>query len=661
MSKMTPQEAVSYIENYSWSTTRLGLERTQALLSALGDPQKELKFIHVAGSNGKGSTCAMLASILKSAGYKTGLYISPYIQVFNERIQINGEYIDGERLAEITTRVKAIADEMEDHPSQFELVTAIAIQYYYEEKCDIVVLEVGMGGALDSTNAIDAAEVSVFTNIGLEHTEYLGDTLEKIAETKAGIIKTGTTAVCYDSSPEVVRTIRNICSEKRVPLKVVEMSSVSSIKSSLDGQTFKYIRKSLVNPMGMVTVGMNLIKEEEERYEIPLIGKHQLHNAAVVLKVIDILREKGWKIDKAAVSEGLAKVSWPARFEVLSKDPIFILDGGHNPQCAEALTDGIKEYLPNEKVIFVLGVLADKDYGSIVDMMIPYAKEFICVTPLSDRALPAEDLAEHLRGKGVKAVSVESISEGISLAIETSDAENDAPVIAFGSLYLAGAVRTEFPQVYKRFIRRECIEAREGLTDKEREDKSEEIVEKILSMEEYKSAKLVMLYKWTNAEVILDELEEENADDDSPKAFAYPLCEGLEMKAILPDEEYGAPLKSAVDIHDDAEDEHASESDDDGIPEGWTKGSFGILEPTKGFVARPEEIDLVICPCTGFDENLNRLGMGGGFYDRFLPLCKNAKVIAVAYEAQKIARVRTHEHDVPMDAVVTEKTIYRSE
>lgn len=661
MTKMTPQEAVSYIENYSWSTTRLGLERTQALLSALGDPQKELKFIHVAGSNGKGSTCAMLASILKSAGYKTGLYISPYIQVFNERIQINGEYIDGERLAEITARVKAIADEMEDHPSQFELVTAIAIQYYYEEKCDIVVLEVGMGGALDSTNAIDAAEVSVFTNIGLEHTEYLGDTLEKIAETKAGIIKTGTTAVCYDSSPEVVKTIRNICSEKRVPLKVVEMSSVSTIKSSLDGQTFKYTRKSLINPMGMVTVGMNLIKEEEERYEIPLIGKHQLHNAAVVLKVIDILRDKGWKIDKAAVSEGLTKVSWPARFEVLSKDPIFILDGGHNPQCAEALTDGIKEYLPNEKVIFVLGVLADKDYGSIVDMMIPYAKEFICVTPLSDRALPAEDLAEHLRGKGVKAVSVESISEGISLAIETSDAENDAPVIAFGSLYLAGAVSTEFPQVYKRFIRRECIEAREELTEKDREDKSEEIVKKILSMDEYKDAKLVMLYKWTNAEVILDELEEENADDDSPKAFAYPLCEGLEMKAILPDAEYGAPLKSAVDIRDDDEDENDSEADDDGIPEGWVKGSFGILEPTKGFVARPEEIDLIICPCTGFDENMNRLGMGGGFYDRFLPLCKTAKVIAVAYEAQKIARVRTNEHDVPMDAVVTEKTIYRSE
>ncbi|MBQ1390469.1 MAG: bifunctional folylpolyglutamate synthase/dihydrofolate synthase, partial [Firmicutes bacterium] len=177
---MTAQEAITYIENYSWSTTRLGLDRTKALLAAIGDPQKKLKFIHVAGSNGKGSTCAMLAEICKQAGYRTGLYISPYIQEFTERIQIDGVNIPGERLAEITERVKKIADEMEDHPSQFELVTAIAIEYYYEEHCDLVVLEVGMGGALDSTNAIDAPEVAVITNIGLEHTEYLGNTLEEI-------------------------------------------------------------------------------------------------------------------------------------------------------------------------------------------------------------------------------------------------------------------------------------------------------------------------------------------------------------------------------------------------------------------------------------------------------------------------------------------------
>ena len=300
--------------------------------------------------------------------------------------------------------------------------------------------------------------------------------------------------------------------------------------------------------------------------------------------------------------------------------------------------------------------------------MIPFAKEFVCVTPNSTRALQAEDLAEFIRSKGVDAVASESISKGIALAIEKSDQNNDAPVVAFGSLYLAGDVRTDFAPIYKKYIRRECIAAREALTDDELEDKSEGIVKRILNMPEYRDAKIVMLYKWTHAEVRLDELEEENADDDHPKAFAYPLCEGEEMKAILPDAEYGAPLKSQTEMMEEEEKLRAHEEslsadddddeDEDDLPEGWRIGSFGIMEPVKGFVARPEEIDLVICPCTGFDEKLNRLGMGGGYYDRFLPLCKNAKKIAVAFEAQKIERVRTNEFDVLMDAIVTEDGIY---
>ena len=692
MSKMTPQEAIDYIENHLWNRTRLGLERTRTLLRGIDDPQKKLKFIHVAGSNGKGSTCAMLASILKEAGYKVGLFISPYIQVFNERIQINGENIPDDRLAEITVRVKEVADAMEDHPSHIALVNALGFQYFLEEECDIVVLEVGMGGALDSTNAIDVPEVAVFTNIGLEHTEYLGDTLEKIATTKAGIIKPGTSVVCYDSAPEVINTIRKICIEKNVQLRVADMGNIVPVSSDLDGQTFKFLRKNLSTTMGIVTVGRNMVRDGEDKFKLPLLGNHQLHNAAVVLKTIDVLNEKGWRIPDEAIRNGLANVSWPARFEVLSKDPIFILDGGHNPQCAEALTAGLDEYLPGEKIVFLLGVLADKDYKNIVDMMVPYAREFVCVTPISNRALPAEELAEYIQSKGVDVIVADSIPKGIAKAIERSDAENsgaveDAPVVAFGSLYLAGTVRTDFPQVYKKYIRRECIAAREELTEEERVDKSEEIVKRIMDMPEYRDAKLVMLYKWTNAEVRLDELEEENADDDNPKAFAYPLCEGQEMKPILPDAEYGAQLRNTADIIEEAhneEEERAREEqraqeeaangevddsrreedrknrdDEDEIPDGWRIGAYGILEPTKGFIARPEEIDLIICPCTGFDENLNRLGMGGGFYDRFLPQCKNAKKIAIAFEAQKIPRVRVNPHDIPMDAVVTEETIYR--
>jgi len=358
---MTQDEAIRYIEDYGWSTTRLGLDRTRALLHALGDPQKKLKFIHVAGSNGKGSTCAMLASVLRESGYKTGLYISPYIQVFNERIQINGEHIPGNRLAEITERVRKIADAMEDHPSQFELVTAIAMQYFHEENCEIVVLEVGMGGLLDSTNAIDAPEVAVITNIGLEHTEYLGNTLEEIAETKGGIIKTGCSCVCYDAAPEVVKTIKEICEDKNVPLSVADFSRIEPTGSDLDGQRFIYHRTGASSC------------DEHLDVVIPLLGVHQLHNASVVLETVNVLRSRGWNITDETLCEGLKKVVWPARFEVLCKEPLFILDGGHNPQCAEALQTAIAEYLPGEKLTFLLGVLADKDYDSIVEMMMPYA------------------------------------------------------------------------------------------------------------------------------------------------------------------------------------------------------------------------------------------------------------------------------------------------
>ncbi len=422
---MTAQEAIDYIEQYTWSTTRLGLERTQALLRALGDPQKKLKFVHVAGSNGKGSTCAMLAAILRSAGYRTGLYISPYIQDFCERMQVNGENVPGDTLAAITERVKTIADAMEDHPSQFELVTAIALEYFFEAKCDIVVLEVGMGGALDSTNAIDAPEVAVITNIGLEHTEYLGDTLEAIAETKAGIIKPGCHAVCYDGAPEVTEVVRRVCREKGVPLRCVDFKRLTPLEETLDGQTFRW---------------------DGGEKRVALLGPHQLHNTAAVLHAVDALRERGWKIPEEAVDEGLANVKWPARLEVLSRDPVFLLDGGHNPQCAEALAAAVTKLFPGQKVIFLLGVLADKDYPQIMDIVMPYAKTFYCMTPFSPRALPADQLRDYLKSRGADAVSYGSdLERGIRAARKA--AGKRGALVAFGSLYLAGHVRTAWQQM----------------------------------------------------------------------------------------------------------------------------------------------------------------------------------------------------------------------
>ena len=423
---MTYQEAVDYIEKHTWSTTRLGLERTQELLERLGNPQKKLKFIHVAGSNGKGSTCAMLDAILRESGYCTGLYISPYIQDFCERMQVNGENVPHEVLADITGRVREQADAMADHPSQFELVTAIALEYFYEAKCDIVVLEVGMGGALDSTNAIDAPEVAVITNIGLEHTEYLGDTLEAIAATKAGIIKPGCHAVCYDGAPEVTEVVKAVCAEKKVPLRCVDFARMEPVAETLAGQTFRWDGK-------------------EKR--VALLGPHQLHNTATVLETVEALRERGWAIPDAAVDAGLANVKWPARLEVLRPKPLFLLDGGHNPQCAEALAAAVEKLLPGQKVVFLLGVLADKDYPQILDIVAPYAKKFICLTPFSDRALPARKLAEFLKARGLEASACGSdVARGIRAAEKA--AGRRGAVVAFGSLYLAGHVRGVFQEMY---------------------------------------------------------------------------------------------------------------------------------------------------------------------------------------------------------------------
>ncbi len=596
---MTAQEAIAYIENYTWSTTRLGLERTQELLRQLGDPQKRLKFVHVAGSNGKGSTCAMLSSILRAAGYRVGLYTSPYIQDFCERMQVNGENIPGETLAALTERVRTIADGMDDHPSQFELVTAIAMQYFLEAECDIVVLEVGMGGALDSTNAIDAPEVAVICNLALEHTEYLGDTLTAIAETKGGIIKPGCEVVAYPNEAEVTETIERICREKNVPLTWADFGGIHPVRDGLDGQVFDYVN--------------------QERLFLPLLGAHQLKNAAVALTVIAALRRRSWRIPDEAVREGLAQTRWPARFEALHTAPLFLLDGGHNPQCAEALAACVARYLPGEKPVFLMGVLADKDYDAMIETVFRLGKQFICLTPDNPRALTGEALAADIRQKGGEAAAAASISEGIRLALEAG-----GPVVAFGSLYLAGAIRTAFPREVKRFQRRTAIAGREALSPAERAEKSAAITDRIRTLPEYRKAKTVMLYSAVGAEVDLASLLADG------KRFCFPCClTKTEMAAMVP----GA----------------------------WRAGAFGIREPDpeQSETVPPEEIDLVLAPCAGFDEGCRRVGMGAGYYDRYLPKCVNAAVFAAAYEAQKLEQVFTEQYDRAMDGTVTEEAVYR--
>ena len=416
---MNAQEAIAYIHSFFWKGSIPGLSRTQELLRLLGNPEKKLKFVHIAGTNGKGSTAAMTASILQKAGYRVGLYTSPYIYRFNERIQINGEQIADEDVAIVTEYVKQYAETMEEKPTEFELVTAIGFEYFARKNCDIVVLEVGMGGALDSTNVIEVPEVAVITNIGLDHTDYLGDTVEKIAETKSGIFKEGGRAVVYRGTEGVEAVFERVCAERNVSLKKADFDSLVLRSHSLEGQVFDCgNRKELC---------------------LPLLGDHQLHNASVVLSIADTLIEKGWKISEQNIRDGIRDVSWPGRFDIVKKDPLFIIDGGHNPQCIDALVTNIRDYLADKRIIALTGVLADKDYGEMYRPMMPYIQEFVCITPPNPRKLEATELAEHLRRVGATATPCETISQGVHMAIEK--AGKNGVVLCFGSLYTIGDIR----------------------------------------------------------------------------------------------------------------------------------------------------------------------------------------------------------------------------
>lgn len=416
---MNAEQAIAYIHSVCWKGSIPGLGRTQELLEKMGNPEKKLKFVHIAGTNGKGSTAAMTASILSKAGYRTGLYTSPYIYRFHERIQVDGVEISDEDLTEITEYVKPLADSMAQSPTEFELVCCIAFEYFYRKKCDIVVLEVGMGGAWDATNVIEVPEVAVITNIGLDHTEYLGDTVEKIAETKSGIFKPHGHAVVYRSTPSVEAVYERVCAERDVSLRKADFDGLVLKAHTLEGQVFDCgSRKNLV---------------------LPLLGDHQLHNASVVLSIADTLIGEGWKISEQNIYDGIRDVRWPGRFDIVCRKPLFIIDGGHNPQCIEALVKNIRDYLAGKKVIALTGVLADKDYADMYKPVMPLVDRFVCITPPNPRKLEAEQLARYLQQAGAQAQASESILDGVKKAMEL--AGEDGVVLCFGSLYSIGGIR----------------------------------------------------------------------------------------------------------------------------------------------------------------------------------------------------------------------------
>ena len=415
---MTLQEALHYIHAVCWKGSIPGLERINALLDKMGHPERALKFVHVTGTNGKGSTCAMVASVLRAAGYRTGLYTSPYIIRFNERMQINGEMIPDEELCQITEEIKPLADSIFEQPTEFEMVTAIAFAWFARRQCDIVVCEVGMGGEFDATNVIGAPEAAVLCNIGLDHTEVLGDTLEKIAATKSGIIKPGCDAVLYRSTPSVEAVVAQRCRDVGAALHTVDFAGLQLCERSLAGQIFDY---------GALT-GLHL----------PLLGEHQLHNAAVTLTTLAVLQKRGWHISEEQLRQGLSQVTWPGRFQIIRHEPLFVIDGGHNPQCIQALAKNIEDYLPGRSLTILTGVLGDKDYHCMYRSVAEHAVEFITVTPDNPRALTAAELAGYLSSFGKPVTACGSVAEGVQLAL--AHAGRDGTVLCYGSLYLLGDV-----------------------------------------------------------------------------------------------------------------------------------------------------------------------------------------------------------------------------
>ena len=412
---MTYTEALAYIHSVTWKGSRPGLARITELLSRLGDPQDQLKFIHVAGTNGKGSFCSMTDSVLRAAGYHTGLFVSPYIKEFNERICVDGAPIGDDELAEATAIVRPHADAMADAPTEFELITAIGFVHFVRKKCDVIVLETGMGGRLDSTNIIKDPLLTVITGIAMDHVAFLGDTIEKIAAEKAGIIKPSAPVLWGGRDPAARAVIAARAAECGVAFHATEDTPLTVSEMTLSGTVASY--------------------GEWHDVRLPLLGTYQPYNLANVLAAIPLLRNVGLTLPDAAVREGIANARWPGRFEKMCEDPLIISDGAHNPEGVDAAVDSIRAYFGNEKVLLLSGVMADKDYDGMVATLTPVAAEAFTLTPDNPRSLPAADFAAAFRRSGVAATAFETVEDAVRAAVARAR-ETGRPLVSLGSLYM---------------------------------------------------------------------------------------------------------------------------------------------------------------------------------------------------------------------------------
>lgn len=446
---MTYQEVMDYIEELKKYGSVPGLTNMENLCEKLGNPEDNLRFIHIAGTNGKGSVLSFVSEILKASGYCVGRYISPTIFEYRERIQMNSRSISKKDLCRLMELMKEKCEELvaegKPHPTAFEIETAMGFYYFKEQGCDIVVLETGLGGTLDATNIVKNTLVEIFTSISLDHMGILGDTLTKIAENKAGILKPNSRAVMLKGEDEVIAVISKKAEELKVPITIADPEESFDVKSTLEKQSFSYASYT------------NLT--------IHLVGRYQIDNAILAIKAVEELRELGITIKEKAIYKGLEQAIWPGRFQVIGKSPYFIADGAHNRDGARQLAKSIRFYFTNRKILYIIGILRDKEQDEILKVTCPLATQIFTVPTQGERGLTSYDLAGMASKYHGNVTALDSVQEAVELAYLLAD--KDTVIIAFGSLSYLGNLMKLVETLSDRKMRKDIGRDSHG---KQRED-----------------------------------------------------------------------------------------------------------------------------------------------------------------------------------------------
>lgn len=421
---MNYQECRAYIDDSAKYGSVLGLDNMREMLGRLGNPQDDVPFVHVAGTNGKGSVIAYLYTTLTRAGYRVGRYISPTLYSYRERLEVAGERISREKFAGHVARISQVITQMTDaglnHPTPFEIETAAAFLYFKEENCDLVLLETGMGGNLDATNIIKNTKLAVLVSISMDHMSFLGNTLEEIAQKKAGIIKPGCRTVTTRQESEAIKVITKTCEQLGVSCTIADPDEAVLEQESVFGQSFTY---------------------EGQKFDISLAGVYQKENAVLALKALEILDELGWHTTMEQRKDGLSHTSWKGRFTVICRKPLFIVDGAHNAGAADKMEESIRHYFNGKKLIYIMGVFADKEYDTVLEKTACFAKRIYTIeTPDNPRALPAKELAKAAKKYNPDAESTAGIQDAVNKAFALAEEDENYVILAFGSLSFIGAL-----------------------------------------------------------------------------------------------------------------------------------------------------------------------------------------------------------------------------